>query len=124
MYGCQYNMSDLGLFLHFHPALQQHICVLTFLKISFFKLFCHGRVKNFLIVFFSSQGMVLVSSDLNPKACLEFEATIFVLFHVTSISKGFQATVHIGNVCQTVVISHMDTVGSLIIAGFWKELVL
>ncbi|XP_033641224.1 GTP-binding protein 2-like [Asterias rubens] len=55
------------------------------------------------------KGMVLVSSDLNPKACLEFEATIFVLFHVTSISKGFQATVHIGNVCQTVVISHMDT---------------
>ncbi|XP_022081456.1 GTP-binding protein 2-like [Acanthaster planci] len=55
------------------------------------------------------KGMVLVSKDLNPLACMEFEASIFVFFHVTSISQGFQATLHISNVCQTAVIASMDT---------------
>ena len=54
--------------------------------------------------------MVLVSESLNPKACKEFEAEIYLLFHANQISKGFQATIHVGNVCQTAVISYMDKV--------------
>ena len=52
--------------------------------------------------------MVLVSEKLNPKACKEFEAKIDLLYHVNKISKGFQATLHIGNVCQTASIVYMD----------------
>lgn len=54
------------------------------------------------------KGMVLVSEKLNPKACKEFEAHIYLLFHANQISKGFQATIHIGNVCQTAQIIYMD----------------
>lgn len=56
------------------------------------------------------KGMVLVSEKLNPNACLEFEADISLLFHANQISKGFQVTVHVGNVCQTAIISSMDKV--------------
>ncbi len=54
------------------------------------------------------KGMVLVNAKLEPKACKEFEAKIDLLYHVNKISKGFQATVHIGNVCQTACITFMD----------------
>lgn len=54
--------------------------------------------------------MVLVSEKLNPKSCKEFEAQIYLLFHANQISKGFQATIHIGNVCQTAQIVYMDKV--------------
>ncbi|CAF1032348.1 unnamed protein product, partial [Brachionus calyciflorus] len=54
------------------------------------------------------KGMVLVNPKLNPIGCLEFEAEIFVLFHASQLTIGFQATVHIGNVCQTAVIVRMD----------------
>lgn len=54
------------------------------------------------------KGMVLVNAKLNPKACKEFEAKIDLLYHVNKISKGFQATLHIGNVCQTAYITYMD----------------
>ena len=56
------------------------------------------------------KGMVLVSAKLEPKACKEFEAQIYLLFHANQISKGFQATIHIGNVCQTAQIVHMSKV--------------
>ena len=52
--------------------------------------------------------MVLVSEKSNPKACIEFEAEVYLLFHAKSISKGFQATIHVGNVCQTASITSMD----------------
>jgi GTPase len=54
--------------------------------------------------------MVLVNEKLKPKACKEFEAKIDLLYHVNKISQGFQATLHIGNVCQTACISKMDKV--------------
>lgn len=54
------------------------------------------------------KGMVLVHPKLNPVACMEFEAEIFVLFHASQLSIGFQATVHIDNVCQTATIVRMD----------------
>ncbi|KAL4238582.1 GTP binding protein [Mactra antiquata] len=47
------------------------------------------------------KGMVLVSTELIG-SCLEFEADIYLLYHDTQICKGFQTTIHIGNVCQTV----------------------
>jgi len=39
---------------------------------------------------------------------LGFWADVFLLFHTTSISKRFQATVYIGNVIQTAVIEEMN----------------
>lgn len=54
------------------------------------------------------KGMVLVHPKLNPVACIEFEAEIFVLFHASQLSVGFQATVHIDNVCQTAAIVKMN----------------
>jgi len=41
---------------------------------------------------------------------LGFWADVFLLFHTTSISKRFQATVYIGNVIQTAVIEEMNKV--------------
>ena len=54
------------------------------------------------------KGMVLVSAKENPKACFEFEADVYLLFHANQISQGFQVTVHTGNVCQTAVIATMN----------------
>jgi len=44
------------------------------------------------------------ASAPQPRACFSFEADIYVLFHPHGIGKNFQATVHIGNIRQTVVI--------------------
>ncbi|XP_030854561.1 GTP-binding protein 2 [Strongylocentrotus purpuratus] len=54
------------------------------------------------------KGMVLVSEKLKPTPCYEFEADICILYHTTSVSRGYQATVHIGNVCQNAIICDMD----------------
>ena len=54
--------------------------------------------------------MVLVSEKLNPKACWEFEADIYLLFHAKYINIGFQATIHVDNVCQTAQITKMNRV--------------
>ncbi|XP_067681273.1 GTP-binding protein 2-like [Haliotis asinina] len=54
------------------------------------------------------KGMVLVSPNSEQYACREFEADIYVLFHSSRISVGFQTTIHIGTVCQTAVIVKMD----------------
>ncbi|XP_059620841.1 GTP-binding protein 2 [Phlebotomus argentipes] len=53
-------------------------------------------------------GMVLVStdygSDAEPFGTLYFQAKVSVLYHATSIYKGFQTTVHIGSIRQTAII--------------------
>ena len=54
--------------------------------------------------------MVLLHEKMNPKGCMEFQADIVLLFHSNQISKGFQATVHCNNVCQTAYIVWMDKV--------------
>jgi len=54
--------------------------------------------------------MVLVSAELNPSACFEFEADICVLYHNKSICRGFQTVVHVGNVRQTAIITKMSKV--------------
>lgn len=50
------------------------------------------------------KGMVLISEKIRPPVCNYFQAKIQVLFHSKSISAGFQASVHIGNIRQTVTI--------------------
>ena len=52
----------------------------------------------------SANEMSSSTSTPLPRACFSFEAEIFVLFHPHGIGKNFQATVHIGNIRQTVVI--------------------
>ncbi|XP_035691368.1 GTP-binding protein 2-like [Branchiostoma floridae] len=54
------------------------------------------------------KGMVLLSPELQPVSCLEFEAEVLLLFHTTYICKGFQTTVHVGNVCQTAIIDEVE----------------
>ena len=56
------------------------------------------------------QGMVLTDPVQKPCSCSGFWADVFLLFHTTSISKRFQATVYIGNVIQTAVIEEMNKV--------------
>lgn len=50
------------------------------------------------------QGMVMVSPEMNPTICSVFEAEIVLLFHATTFRKGFQVTVHVGNVRQTAIV--------------------
>nr|KAJ3423176.1 hypothetical protein HK105_000991 [Polyrhizophydium stewartii] len=47
------------------------------------------------------KGMVMVSKSLDPKAVMEFEAEILVLYHSTTISEKYQAMLHCGGVRQT-----------------------
>ncbi|KAI7805413.1 GTP-binding protein 2 [Triplophysa rosa] len=47
------------------------------------------------------KGMVMVSPEMNPTICWRFEAEIILLFHAKTFHKGFQVTVHVGNVRQT-----------------------
>jgi GTPase len=54
------------------------------------------------------KGMVMVSADLNPQACWEFEGEILVLHHPTTISSRYQAMVHCGSIRQTASILTMD----------------
>lgn len=49
-------------------------------------------------------GLVILNPDVKAKGCLYFQANVSVLFHATAIYKGFQTTVHIGNVRQTAVV--------------------
>ena len=71
-----------------------------------------AKQKKCLTVFilYLLQGMVLTDPVQKPCACLGFWADVFLLFHTTSISKRFQATVYIGNVIQTAVIEEMNKV--------------
>lgn len=55
------------------------------------------------------KGMVLVSPQLNPVCCLEFEADVYLLFHNGYIATGFQTVIHVGNVRQTAIISTMKS---------------
>lgn len=47
------------------------------------------------------KGMVLLSPEVQPSVCYAFEADVFLLFHSSQITKGFETTMYIGSVCQT-----------------------
>lgn len=55
----------------------------------------------------------MVSPEMNPTICWRFEAEIVLLFHAKTFHKGFQVTVHIGNVRQTAIVEAVyDTVST------------
>ncbi|CAB01578.1 Tr-type G domain-containing protein [Caenorhabditis elegans] len=55
------------------------------------------------------RGMVLAEIDHQPPVCYEFTANLLLLCHSTKyICEGFQATVFIGSVCTTAIITHID----------------
>ncbi|KAG9337809.1 hypothetical protein JZ751_027611 [Albula glossodonta] len=53
------------------------------------------------------KGMVMVSPEMNPTICWLFEAEIVLLFHAKTFRKGFQVTVHVGNVRQTATVERL-----------------
>uniref|UniRef100_H3AAP9 GTP binding protein 2 n=1 Tax=Latimeria chalumnae TaxID=7897 RepID=H3AAP9_LATCH len=53
------------------------------------------------------KGMVMVSPEMNPTVCSVFEAEIVLLFHSKTFRKGFQVTVHVGNVRQTAIVEQI-----------------
>ncbi|KAG7306963.1 GTP-binding protein 1 [Plutella xylostella] len=54
------------------------------------------------------KGMVMVSPQLSPQACWQFEGEILVLHHPTTISSRYQAMVHCGSIRQTASILSMS----------------
>ncbi|TGZ70856.1 hypothetical protein CRM22_002955 [Opisthorchis felineus] len=50
------------------------------------------------------KGIVLLSPELKPRACIEFMAEVLILHHPTTIWVGYQAMVHAGPVRQTATI--------------------
>lgn len=59
------------------------------------------------------KGMVLLGPEIQPSACYKFEADVFVLFHSSQITKGFETTLYVGSVCQTCrieTIYHKDSI--------------
>lgn len=53
------------------------------------------------------KGMVMVSPEMDPTICWTFDAEVVLLFHAKTFHKGFQVTVHIGNVRQTAIVEAM-----------------
>uniref|UniRef100_A0A4W5NWJ8 GTP binding protein 2b n=1 Tax=Hucho hucho TaxID=62062 RepID=A0A4W5NWJ8_9TELE len=53
-------------------------------------------------------GMVMVSPKMNPTICWQFEAAIVLLFHAKTFRRGFQVTVHVGNVRQTATVESLS----------------
>lgn len=54
------------------------------------------------------KGMVLLAPDTVPKAVQRFTASVLILYHNSTIAKGYQAMAHIGSVRQTVRIVDID----------------
>lgn len=64
--------------------------------------------------------MVMVSPEMDPTICWMFEAEIVLLFHAKTFHKGFQVTMHIGNVRQTATVEAVDGKVSWVTEVFWK----
>ncbi|KAI6189077.1 Protein synthesis factor and Translation elongation factor EFTu EF1A domain containing protein [Aphelenchoides besseyi] len=71
----------------------------------------HGQSAAFAIKKVTKKqirkGMVLLSGVEQPHAVWEFEAEILILNHPTTISRNYEAMVHVGAVRQTAKIMHM-----------------
>lgn len=52
--------------------------------------------------------MVMLSKSVEPKAVMEFQAEVLVLYHSTTIGQRYQAMVHCNGVRQTAKIIDMD----------------
>lgn len=67
----------------------------------------------------------MVSPEMNPTICWMFEAEIVLLFHAKTFHKGFQVTVHTGNVRQTAtVVAVYGKVSSFLPKKPWDSLAL
>lgn len=69
--------------------------------------------------------MVLVSpeSTFPNFVCRFFEADIYLLYHSHRISKGFETTVHVGNVCQICKVEIIvDKVCTCLLVYSWWQL--
>ncbi len=56
----------------------------------------------------SNAAYILNSKSLEPKATMEFEAEVLVLYHSTTIAERYQAMIHCGCVRQAAKILGMD----------------
>ncbi|KAK0397734.1 hypothetical protein QR680_002243 [Steinernema hermaphroditum] len=54
------------------------------------------------------KGMVLVSPEVTPQSCYQFDAEVLILHHPTTIATNYQAMVHVGSVRQTATIIALD----------------
>ena len=54
------------------------------------------------------KGMVLLDAEATPKAVNRFTASVLILYHNSTIAKGYQAMAHIGSIRQTVKIVDID----------------
>jgi translation elongation factor EF-1alpha len=54
------------------------------------------------------KGMVLLAPDATPKAVRRFTASVLILYHQSTIARGYQAQAHIGSIRQTVRILDID----------------
>uniref|UniRef100_A0A1I7ZAY0 Tr-type G domain-containing protein n=1 Tax=Steinernema glaseri TaxID=37863 RepID=A0A1I7ZAY0_9BILA len=54
------------------------------------------------------KGMVLVSPEIDPQSCFQFDAEVLILHHPTTIATNYQAMVHVGSVRQTATIVSLD----------------
>ncbi|XP_028323617.1 GTP-binding protein 2 isoform X1 [Gouania willdenowi] len=90
--------TDLG---HFHKltvgSIQRNRSGCRVLKAGQAATLALGNFDRSLL----RKGMVMVSPEMDPAICWMFEAEIVLLFHAKTFHKGFQVTVHIGNVRQT-----------------------
>ncbi|XP_032876632.1 GTP-binding protein 2 [Amblyraja radiata] len=50
------------------------------------------------------KGMVMLSLEMQPTVSSLFESEIVLLFHAKTFRRGFQVTVHVGNVRQTAIV--------------------
>ncbi len=69
----------------------------------------HCKIRK---IYVTLQGMVLVNPEIQPVACMDFEADVYLLFHNNYLCKGFQTVIHVGNVCQTARIIKMSKVST------------
>ncbi|KAM3955267.1 LOW QUALITY PROTEIN: GTP-binding protein 2 [Aphomia sociella] len=60
---------------------------------------------------------VYLEDPNDPRGCLYFQANVHVLRHSTAISRGFQCTLHVGNVRQTAIIEGIMSRDNLLRAG-------
>jgi len=93
---------------HFHPLTVKSIhrkrMPVTEVKSGQTASFSLKKIKRSQI----RKGMVMVSPNLNPECCFEFEGEILVLHHPTTISARYQAMVHCGSIRQTASIIRMS----------------
>ena len=54
------------------------------------------------------KGMVLLAPDSAPKAVRRFTASVLILYHQSTIARGYQAQAHIGSIRQKVRILDID----------------